>query len=518
MDQEYVNIVRDVLGVTLTGTDAEISTAANGTGQFTNLSEGGALFNDNMAQNYQGAAQKVSDLAIVPAKMQALLGSSTAPTAAQVQTFITTKIARLWRRPLTPAEVTKFTNLYNAGVPDGVTTAFSLVIQAALQAPSFLFRTELGTNTAPPTEAFQLTPFELATALSFLFTATAPDDSLWQKATNGTLSSPSVLAAEVDRLLASSQAQTTIALQVSYWLWTENIPAREKDPALFPEYTATLKQSLYQSAQLFVKDIVATGKLSDLFTSPKVYVNEEISTVFAIPGGTSANLTPVMATAPERSGGILTQPALLAATNKRPGLVDPVHHGLFVLENLLCGGDVGKIPDPPPDAFSVAASMTGTERELVGLRAKTAPCFSCHANFDPFGLTRLTYDAIGRFSTTRYVAVDNTLTPPKYFWSTSPTVVDSSANIAAGVGTDLSGVLADTRALAAKLNSDGPNRRVAYCAGKWLSHYAMGHDANLENSCALQTVKENLSKLGSFTQFYRDLATSSGFVTRDPGN
>jgi hypothetical protein len=108
--------------------------------------------------------------------------------------------------------------------------------------------------------------------------------------------------------------------------------------------------------------------------------------------------------------------------------------------------------------------------------------------------------------------------PPKYFWASSPTPIDSSATISANVGTDLGGALSDTRALAAKLNTDGPNKRVAYCAGKWLSHYAMGHDVNLGNSCALQAVKENLSKSGSFTQFYRDLVTSPGFVTRDPGN
>jgi len=42
MDQEYVNIVRDVLGITLTGADAEISTPQQH-GQFTNLSEAGGL-------------------------------------------------------------------------------------------------------------------------------------------------------------------------------------------------------------------------------------------------------------------------------------------------------------------------------------------------------------------------------------------------------------------------------------------------------------------------------------------
>jgi hypothetical protein len=326
------------------------------------------------------------------------------------------------------------------------------------------------------------------------------------------------LAAEVDRLIALPAAQENMAMRVSYWLWTERVPAREKDPGLFPDYTPALKQSLYQSGQAFVRDVVTSGKLSDLFTSAKVYVNKDISTFFGIPGGTGTALVPVTSPLPERSAGILTQPALLAATNKRPGLVDPVHHGLFVLENLLCGGDVGKVPDPPPDAFAKAAMMMGTERELVALRAKTAPCGGCHGNFDPFGLTRLTYDAVGRFSSDRFVSVDNSVTPPKYFWDTSSSPIDASSIVPAQVGPDLGGAVAGVRELAAKLNSDGPNRRVAYCAAKWLAHFAMGHDAAAENSCALQKVEENFYKSGSFIQFYRDLATSSGFVTRDPGN
>ena len=64
-DQEYVNIVRDVLGITLTGADAEIYFGGQQHRAFTNLSEGGGLFNDMLAQNYQNAAQKVASQAYV---------------------------------------------------------------------------------------------------------------------------------------------------------------------------------------------------------------------------------------------------------------------------------------------------------------------------------------------------------------------------------------------------------------------------------------------------------------------
>src|SRR5258706_38815 len=101
-DQEYVSVVAAALGVTLTGPDAEVTTAASNSGVFSNMSEENSVTIAS-AQLYQTAAVKVASQASTDAKMQSLLGLATAttmPTTAQVQSFITTKIARLWRRPV----------------------------------------------------------------------------------------------------------------------------------------------------------------------------------------------------------------------------------------------------------------------------------------------------------------------------------------------------------------------------------------------------------------------------------
>src|SRR5205814_3110970 len=74
-DEEYVNVVRDVLGVTLTGDDARI-VSAGAAGRYTNYSEE-LTIDTQAAPNYQTAASKVADL--VQARMPALVGP--APTA-----------------------------------------------------------------------------------------------------------------------------------------------------------------------------------------------------------------------------------------------------------------------------------------------------------------------------------------------------------------------------------------------------------------------------------------------------
>jgi hypothetical protein len=519
-DQEYVNSVRDVLGVTLTGADAQISSTGDTTGEFTNLSEGGAVFTDSVAANYQTAALSVSKQATLVAKMTPLIGatSTTPATDAQLNTFITTKVSRLWRRPVSPtsAEGMALKTLYNSGTAaedGGPSNAFGMLLQAVLQSPSFLFRTELGNNPAPAAAPFQLTPYELATALSMMFVESSPDDALWAKAADGTLTDPSVLSTEVDRLMGLQVAKDNMALKLGYWLWTERVPSREKDPGLFDTYTAAVQQSVYQSGQAFVKDLLSTGTLSDLFTSTKVWVNKDVTSVYGIPGGATAALTAATTTLPERSAGLLTQPAFIAGVHKRAALTDPIHMGLFIYQELLCGGDAGTdIPPPPADAFEKASMMMGTERSLVEQRAMLT-CGGCHGRFDPFGLTYQTYDAIGRFSTTQQVMKDD---KGNFVRATVPSI-DSSAVVNEAVGKDVGGPVANIRELAQKLNSVGPNRRVAYCAGKKLATFAMGTDPAVINSCSLTDVKERFYKTGSFLDFYRDLATSSGFATRNPG-
>jgi hypothetical protein len=513
-DLEYVNIVHDVLGIQLTGTDAEITAPASKSGEYNNMSSGGGAFTDNLASNYQTAALNVTKAAIP--KMQTLMGNAatTPATDAQLTTFINNKVARLWRRPVASSEATLLKNLYNSGTAaadGGPAHAFDMLLQAVLEAGSFLYRTELGGNATPATQAFQLTGYELATALSMMFLETSPDDTLWQKAPM--LTDPAVLAGEVDRLMTLQAAKDNIALKAGYWLWTERVLARAKDSTIFSMYTPAVQQSVFDSGRAFVKDVVANGTLWDLLTSKKVFVNRDITTVYGIPGGTGTTFVPVTTTTPERSAGILTQPAFIAGVHKRAALTDPIHMGLFVFEQMLCGGDGGQdIPPPPPDALDKAAMMMGTERELVAKRAGLS-CVACHGGFDPIGLVYQPYDAIGRYSLTRQV-IKNAAGVPTM---TDVSSIDTSGAIDDRVGPDLKGPLTDVLALAAKINADGPNRRVAYCAGKKLAIFALGTDPNALNSCELQQVKEKLYATGSFIDFYRALATSPAFVTHNPG-
>jgi hypothetical protein len=503
-DAQYVNVVRDVLGIALIGADADIVSEGS-TELYTNYSEGVSI-GDQVAPNYQTAASKVAVQGV--ARMATLLGSPT-PTAAQVQSFITTKVARAWRRPVTAAEITALTKIYDGGGPDPA-IGFSLVLQAVLQAPSFLYRTELGTNAASANGPVTLTPFELASALSFFLVETAPDDQLWAKAQAGTIADPTVLAGEVDRLMRLPAARANLTRKASFWLGLEGLPSKLRDRKLYPTYTDSLKTALYRSAQSFLDDTLWNGKFSDLFTSSKVYVNAEMGRVYGITGaGVGAAMTGVMVPGTQRGAGILTQPGLLVAANKWGERADPIHRGLMVYDSFVCGGT---IPPPPADAGTVAATMNGTEREKANMRAALPACSPCHGGFDPLGLTFERYDPLGRYNETRQAVLDSNTGVTSFRTTAEP--IDTAAMLSGGLGPDLAGAVAGVNDLAAKLAAD--SARVGYCAARRLAEYSLGHNPDAENSCELKAVKQAFVKSGSFGEFFRALALSPGFRTRDP--
>jgi hypothetical protein len=504
-DAQYVNVVRDVFGVALSEEDGKI-VSAGAAERYTNYSEGIAI-DAQAAPNYQTVALKVAD--VMEGRMAALLGSAT-PTAAQVQTFVTSRVARAWRRPVSAAEAAALTKIFTDAQPDGAARGFHLVIEAALQAPSFLYRTELGSGAAGATAPVTLTVYELASALSFLFLESAPDEALWARAQAGTLGDPMVLAAEVDRLLKLPAVRANLALKAAYWLGLEGVTNRSRSTRLYPEWNESLKSALGQSVHLFVGEIVGSGKLADLFTSNRVYVNQQLGQLYGIAGATGTGMTAVAVPGTQRSAGILSQPGLIVAANKLIDRADVVHRGLMVHNAFICGG---QIPPAPPEAGDEAKMMNGTERERAGQRAMKAGCRPCHAKFDPPGLTFERYDALGRYSETRQ-AVNDTSTSTTSWKTTTAPIDASTVLLDDGMDGGLAGPVGGLNELAAKLAA--ANVRVGYCASRRLAEYSVGYNPDAENSCELKAVKEVLVKNGSFVDFFRALALSPGFRTRNP--
>ena len=487
-DEQYVNVVAQVFGVRI---PPEVTEPETHPAEFTNLSELRAAETRSVAA-YETAARNAARAAVT-ANLNVFLPCGTAsPPESCVAEFIRNRIARAFGRPLTNTEVSDLLGIYRLGLMDNAATGVRLIIEAALQAPSFLYRSELG-SAAAGNGKVKLSAHEVATAVAFALYDSVPDDDLWRKANDGSLLSPPVLAAEIDRLLKVPAVQANLSKKAGFWLGVERLHSTEKDTAVFPEFTANLKQDLYTSAQLFVQDVFTHGKIADLLTSRRMFLNANLAKLYGISGVTRADFTGVDGPA-ERGSGILTQPAVLAAFS-RPNRGDPIHRGLFVYNSLVCGSE---IPPPPADALAVAMTFPkdATERELAGFRAGHSVCGTCHHLFDPLGLSTEKYDPIGRYRETD---------------AKGP--IDSSATIK-DLGADLDGPIAGLPDLVARLKV---GRRVADCAATNLAVFVLGRTVQGDNSCALQRVGDKFAASGSFTDYYRAMLTSPGFITRDVG-
>ena len=485
-DAQYVNAVRQVFGVT---SGPEVTEADSGAADYTNLSELTAV-NDGIVGRYQVAARDIARQAV---KSHYATFMACGDTEVCAQQFVRNRIARAFSRRLDDSEVIGYIDLYRKGVLQSPQDGVRLMIEAALQSPSFLYRTELGAPTpGGPKAQVPLTAHEVASLLSFSLTNSIPDEELWQKADTQALLDPIVLAAQVDRLLDLPATKANLADLGGYWLGVQKLRRTEKDLTKFPEFTDEVKANLQLSSQLFVQDLLANGSVADVVTSKRMFLNEQLATIYGIPGVTGADIKAVDVTLPERANGILSQPGMLAAYS-RPDRGDPIHRGLFSFYALVCGG---AIPPPPAGALEVAKTFppNATERELAGLRAANMVCKACHARFDPLGLVTERYDPIGRYHETDAAgAIDQTST-------------------VATLGADLDGAINGEAELTAKLLQ---GRRLSDCAVQNLSMFTLGHDVIGDTSCALQGVKDALAKTGKFRDFYKTLLTSPAFIKRD---
>jgi hypothetical protein len=490
-DNQYRNIMRDAFGVTFP-TDMNVTSPPGTSGNYT--------FNES-AQVQATTLQAYTRAADEVAKLLPSISTCTPETvdATCMEAFLRDKLPLAWRRPVTETEIAGLIAIFNSGAMDGKPRQIQLALEAALTHPALLYRSEIGTNAATTVGKVALTSYELASAVSFALLGSVPDTDLWAKAADGSLTDPQVLSAQVTRLLAVPAARTNLKSKVSYFLAFEALPFIQKDATEFPAFT-TLRPTLYESSQKFLEDILWQGHFADLFTSRRIYANEAMAKEYGLPPLVGMDLQPVTTTGDQYNGGVLTQPALLAATNRSAIGDDVIHRGLWVYYNLLCAPT---LPPPPAGATAAAETMTGSTREQAIARGTTCG-LGCHGRFDAFGLATLNYDGIGRFRTT-----DPTSSPPG-----GP--LDTSASVAAGVLEGHSNMPAMLSGVADVAQLFASGRQVSDCAAVNLATYMIEHNPDDgQGTCELQAIKDRFKQSGSFTELFSAIITSSAFLTRD---
>jgi hypothetical protein len=461
---------------------------------------------DVLIARYEGIANIYAEaLTVNDDAVRALVGcadwSTPALASACATTFLTEVGARVFRRPLTSDELTRFSRRFQSWMAAvDFSGAVQLSVSALLQSPQFLYRLEPVPPDAPPGTR-PLDPYVLATRLSFFLWESVPDDALLQAAAANELRTDDQLSAQVARMLQDPKAKRVYWSFNRQWLGLDQILLPEnlsRTPQVDPGWTGASQTSANQETELFVENVLAGGgTLGDLLTSRRAWVNGEMARIYGLPTPASPvvwkEVVPtawreVMLPASERAG-LLTRASFLASTS-HAGATSPPIRGNAVQLRLLC-----QLPVSPPPNADLSQPMAkpgqGPETNRMLFAARTAPpgCQACHAGLNGFGFGFENYNAAGEYHTTE-VGLP----------------IDASGTIS---GTDVDGPFVGGVELSQAL---GRSETVHTCATQAMVRYAFGRaPAYVEAPTVAAMAKDFMASGGDLRALMLQIVLSPSF-------
>jgi hypothetical protein len=348
-------------------------------------------------QDYQKAAAQLAGAARDAKVHGAFLNGG----AKDAKVFIRNFGLRAYRRPLTDAEVTQYEALFARGAElvggaDPFTDGVELVVEAMLQSPHFLYRTELSTTVT--SGRVNLSPYEIASRLSYGVVNSMPDEMLLAAAGAGKLGRDEV-AAHARRLLDSERGKATLADLHAQMFKLSDYGEVKRDPTLFPEFKPEMSADIRTEAETFIREIIygQNKGVAEMLTAPFTYVNARLAPLYGATVPASQTGFVKLDLDPAQRAGLYTQIGFLAttATDRAPR---SIIRGVHVSLDALCT-DLPAPPNVPPQS----PDSTGkTNRQMLEAftQSKGSVCEGCHANLiNPLGFAFENYDGLGKFRT-----------------------------------------------------------------------------------------------------------------------
>jgi hypothetical protein len=396
------------------------------------------------------------------------IASCTTMDSACRRQVISTFGKRAFRSPLPSARVDAYETLFAAET--SFSSGVEAVVSAMLQSPYFLYRTELGPDDAGPGSTVTLTPYEVASSLSYLLIGSMPDDQMMQAADTAAASGAAFpVDAQTTRLMADPRVSDSVMRFSTGWLFLERLGGA-KDAAFFT-ITDANRADMLGETRAFILDTFANGTLSTLLTANYTFLNSSGAQYYGFPttGLAATTYSKFNFTGSAmRDPGILGQGALLTglATARTSS---PTQRGKLVRARFLCQ----PIPPPPPGVNTnlpppAANQSTRALYEAhVDYSNTNRMCPGCHTFIDKIGFGFEHYDGIGKYRT-----MDNGVT------------VDSSGVVVSppnGGDKTFNGIAELATYLAA-------NDDVNHCLVRYWSYYAYGNASWDQDACTYAAV------------------------------
>jgi len=383
---------------------------------------------------------------------------------------------KFFRRPLGDDERARFAGYFGVNAQKwGGKTAARLTAAVMMQAPQFIFRTELGDGSVSEGR-IRMTDHEVASALSYGLTDRPPDELLLEAASAGKLGDRGELRAQARRLLDGKDGRTKLADFFQQLVGVKDIATVARDKAVFPDFVEGITKSMADETSTFVQKVLfdAEGSLTDLFTADYSFVDAKLAKIYGVTG----NGFEKVSLPPERMG-LLSQPGVLASSS-HPAMTSPAMRGVRTMQKFLCMA----IPTPPAGAADQASGKIfsndpkATQREhwdFARANKEASGCVACHAAFWSYGLGFEQFDPIGRHR-------------PTEFGKT----IDTSVVLEAGTSAD--GEYPNTMAMVAKILETREGRE---CFTMQIGSYVAGREIDpTDGACEVEYLANKLQDSG----------------------
>ena len=331
----------------------------------------------------------------------------TKPDASYLDESLLRVASAAFRRPVSSEELAPYLSLARAyhAKSDDFWSAAKYGVRAILTSPNFLYLAE---TTPSDSKDRHVSEHELATRLSYFLWSSMPDDELRGAADGGTLSDPTVLRRQVERMLSDPKSYAFTENFTGQWLDLRKLgempPDPEKNQAFYKD---NLEDAMRDETRLFFSHVLSENRsILDFIDSDYTFLNAALARHYGIPNIDHEEFKRVVLKSDSHRGGLLGHGSILTATSNGVE-TQPVVRGIWVLNNLL-----GTPPNPPPpdvDPIEPDTRGSATIRQLMEKHRNNPTCYECHRKIDPIGLSLENYDYVGawRDRYSKQLAIDS---------------------------------------------------------------------------------------------------------------
>lgn len=480
---EYAASVRDILGVEINPEQLPADKSEKDFKYPGEVNKG--ILQAEDVKLFYDMARSVAEQ-VPPARLSALVTKRTGSDVVTSLGYL------LFRRPVSDAERGRYQKLFDEQGAPGLIAAFLL-------SPHFLYRSELGAPGTPDGKVYQLTQFEVATALSFGFLGTTPDAELLAKAQRNELQTPQQISQEIDRMLKTDRGVEQFNRFVSYYIKT-NRSVQEK-PGLSKEIIELMAQEQY----LLSKNLLlGNGTLNDLFNPGYTYLNQSLAAHYGISGVTGDTMQKVVVD--DKRGGLLHLGRTQAATSDYLS-TSLVKRGIMIREQMFCREFGAPVEvDPTEPVYPPRAVTTREHWDLVnGEQASGGRCWQCHQYMNDTGSSMEHYDAAGRYRSEEKA----------YNYSQYPQMlqIDASGPFITAVG--LVEQVDDVRGIAKIIPRNSTSQ---FCMADSYFRFVFGNKSDVSTSGTVKAIADGLSASGSLAQMLQTLGGSKAFIYKTERN